>query len=81
MEANFFRHETLGWTLYYAGKTAQLKHRKGLRYIATLLREPERKMHVCDLACASPERASDPLMGCTDGLAVFRSMVAAMAVK
>jgi phosphoribosylformylglycinamidine synthase len=28
-----------------------------------------------------PERASDPLMGCTDGLAVFRSMVAAMAVK
>src|SRR5512143_3084772 len=26
-----------------------------------------------------PERASDPLMGCTDGLAVVRSMVAAMA--
>ena len=28
-----------------------------------------------------PERASDPLMGSTDGLVVFRSMVSAMAVK
>ncbi len=28
-----------------------------------------------------PERAADPLMGSTDGLVVFRSMVAAMAVK
>ena len=28
-----------------------------------------------------PERAADPLMGSTDGLVVFQSMVAAMAVK
>ena len=28
-----------------------------------------------------PERATDPLMGSTDGLVVFRSMVAAMAMK
>lgn len=28
-----------------------------------------------------PERAADPLMGSTDGLVVFRSMVAALAVK
>jgi phosphoribosylformylglycinamidine synthase subunit PurQ / glutaminase len=28
-----------------------------------------------------PERAADPLMGSTDGLTVFRSMVSAMAVK
>ncbi len=28
-----------------------------------------------------PERASDPLMGSTDGLVIFESMVAAMAVK
>ncbi len=28
-----------------------------------------------------PERASDPLMGSTDGLVVFQSMVSAMAVK
>lgn len=28
-----------------------------------------------------PERASDPLMGSTDGLTVFRSMVAALALK
>ncbi|MFB3776199.1 MAG: phosphoribosylformylglycinamidine synthase subunit PurQ [Bryobacteraceae bacterium] len=28
-----------------------------------------------------PERASDPLMGSTDGLVIFQSMVAAMAVK
>ncbi len=28
-----------------------------------------------------PERASDPLMGSTEGLVVFQSMVAAMAVK
>lgn len=28
-----------------------------------------------------PERASDPLMGCTDGLTVFRSIVSALAAK
>jgi phosphoribosylformylglycinamidine synthase len=28
-----------------------------------------------------PERASDPLMGSTDGLVLFRSMVSSMAVK
>ena len=28
-----------------------------------------------------PERASDPLMGSTDGLVVFQSMASAMAVK
>jgi hypothetical protein len=55
--ANFFRRETLGWTLAYEGKTAQLKHRKGLSYIAALLREPQRKVHVCDLACALPDQS------------------------
>ena len=49
--ANFFRRDTLGWTLAYDGKTAQLKHRKGLSYLAALLREPHHKVHVCDLAC------------------------------
>jgi phosphoribosylformylglycinamidine (FGAM) synthase-like amidotransferase family enzyme len=28
-----------------------------------------------------PERASDPMMGSTDGLVVFRSMVSALAVR
>ena len=28
-----------------------------------------------------PERAADPLMGSSDGLVVFESMVAALAVK
>jgi phosphoribosylformylglycinamidine (FGAM) synthase-like amidotransferase family enzyme len=28
-----------------------------------------------------PERATDPLMGSTDGLTVFRSMVSAFAAK
>jgi phosphoribosylformylglycinamidine synthase len=28
-----------------------------------------------------PERAADPLMGSTDGLTVFQSMVSAMVVK
>jgi len=28
-----------------------------------------------------PERTSDPLMGSTDGLVVFQSMVTAMAAK
>jgi phosphoribosylformylglycinamidine synthase len=28
-----------------------------------------------------PERAADPLMGSTDGLVVFQSMVAAMTVR
>ena len=61
--ANFFRRETLGWTLAYEGKTAQLKHRKGVRYIAALLRDPERKMHVCDLACVSPDHTPGPSRG------------------
>src|SRR5712691_5708675 len=58
-DRNFFRRETLGWTLAYEGKTAQLKHRKGLSYIAALLREPLRKVHVCDLARPSHERPVD----------------------
>jgi len=57
--ANIFRRETLGWTLAYDGKAAQLQHRKGLTYIAALLREPHRKVHVCDLACGWPEQAGN----------------------
>lgn len=49
-QANVFRHEGEYWTLAYRGRTARLRDTKGLSYIARLLAEPGRDLHVRDLA-------------------------------
>ena len=49
-EACVFRREGEYWTLAYRGQTARLRDTKGLHYIARLLAQPGRDVHVRDLA-------------------------------
>jgi class 3 adenylate cyclase len=44
-----FRQEGEYWTIVYEGSAFRLKDTKGLRYIAELLRSPERELHAFDL--------------------------------
>ena len=48
--ASVFQREGEYWTLAYRGRTARLRDTKGLSYIARLLAEPGRELHVRDLA-------------------------------
>jgi tetratricopeptide (TPR) repeat protein len=45
-----FQQEGEYWTLAYGGRTARLRHTKGLLYIARLLEQPGCVVHVRDLA-------------------------------
>lgn len=54
---NAFRQEGEFWTLAYDGEVVRLKDRRGLRYLARLLRSAGREIHVLDLAGAPGERA------------------------
>ena len=45
-----FHQEGEYWTLAYRGQTARLRDTKGLHYIARVLAEPGRDLHVRDLA-------------------------------
>ena len=60
-----FRQEGEYWTLAYGGKTARLRDTKGLAYIARLLAEPGRDLHVRDLATTNqqsePGNGSEPV--------------------
>jgi len=49
-DEGLFRQEGEYWTLAYRGKTARLRDTKGLSYIARLLAQPGRDLHVRDLA-------------------------------
>ena len=67
-----FRQDGDFWTLAYAGKCVRLRHAKGLSYIATLLTNPGRQIHVADLIAAS---AADP-RGAARGEATAAELVA-----
>ena len=64
-DAYIFRQEGEYWTLAYRGQTARLRDTKGLSYIARLLAEPGRELHVRDLAAMSEAR--DPGNGSGPG--------------
>jgi hypothetical protein len=54
---NTFRKEGDVWRIVYDGEQKSLKHIKGLSYLAILLRNPRRPLHVFDLVqevCGSP---------------------------
>jgi hypothetical protein len=53
---NIFRREGDYWTISFAGATSRYRDNKGLHYIATLLANPDREIHVLDLV-ASGETA------------------------
>jgi predicted ATPase/class 3 adenylate cyclase len=47
---NVFRREGDSWVLSYGDETIQLRDAKGLRYLARLLSQPAREIHVSELA-------------------------------
>jgi predicted ATPase len=49
-DGNIFRREGDVWRLDFDGVTVRLRDAKGLRYLACLLAEPGRELHVRDLA-------------------------------
>ena len=49
-DGNVFRREGDVWTIAYGGTQVQLRDAKGLRYLARLLAEQGREIHVNDLA-------------------------------
>ena len=49
-EGNVFRRDGDAWVLSFADETVQLRDAKGLRYLARLLADPGREIHVSDLA-------------------------------
>lgn len=49
VRANVFRREGEYWSVSYARQTFRLKDSKGLRYMARLIAEPGRELHVLDL--------------------------------
>ncbi len=49
---NVFRHEGDHWLVVFDGRTVRLRDRKGMRYLARLLADPERELHVLDLVAA-----------------------------
>jgi tetratricopeptide (TPR) repeat protein len=46
---NVFRREGDYWSVVFVGRAARVRDSKGLRYIARLLAEPGRELHVLDL--------------------------------
>ena len=51
-EQNVFQLEGQIWTVMFRGKTARFKNAVGFGYLARLLREPGREIHVRDLVAA-----------------------------
>jgi predicted ATPase/class 3 adenylate cyclase len=58
-----FRRDGATWTIAYAGSRVQLRDAKGLRYIARLLAEPGREVHVADLAADNTGGEQPPRAG------------------
>jgi hypothetical protein len=56
-DGNVFRRDGDLWAIAYDGKRVQLRDAKGLRYLARLLAEPGREIHVNDLAAEATGEA------------------------
>jgi len=55
---NVFRRDRLGWTLCFRGRVAQVRDRRGVGYMAELLRQNERCIHVLELSPAPSQDAT-----------------------
>jgi hypothetical protein len=53
---NRFRLEGDYWSVEFDGRTVRIRDLKGMRYLARLLAEPERELHVLDLVAAEAAR-------------------------
>ncbi len=58
-DAAVFRREGDYWSVGFEGRTARLRDSRGLQYLACLLAEPGRELHVLDLVAAG-RRARNP---------------------
>lgn len=54
---NHFVRDGEDWTVGFDGTTVRLRHSKGLVYLARLLADPGRELHVADLAAATERPA------------------------
>jgi len=54
-EGNLLRRAGDYWTIVYEGQSVSVRDAKGIRYLARLLREPGREVHVLDLVAADAE--------------------------
>jgi ATP/maltotriose-dependent transcriptional regulator MalT len=62
--AAVFRREGDYWSVAFEGRTARQRDSRGLQYLARLLADPGRELHVLDLvavARARPDNTSDPV--------------------
>jgi len=68
--ANVFRKLGTGWSIAFAGRSIEVKDRKGLRYLAELLRQPGRDYHVADLVSVGAGAVADaiPMMAADAGI-------------
>jgi hypothetical protein len=62
-DGNVFRREGDMWRLAFDGLTVRLRDAKGLRYLARLLAEPGRELHVRDLAAEATGGEAIPTSG------------------
>lgn len=59
-DAAVFHREGEYWSIGYQGQTARLRDSKGVQYLARLLAEPGRELHVLDLVAAARSASGMP---------------------
>src|SRR3954454_6049954 len=67
-DLNTFRREGDYWSVVFEGRTVRVRDLKGIRYLARLLAEPGRELHVLDLAAAESGRVDGAASGPAAGL-------------
>jgi tetratricopeptide (TPR) repeat protein len=53
---NCFTHDASVWVITFAGQSVRLRDNKGLQYLAALLRQPGRRLHVTQIVSAANGR-------------------------
>jgi hypothetical protein len=66
---NVFRREGDYWSVTFEGRTVRLRDLKGLRYVARLLADPAREVHVLDLVAGERGNPAETSRGAERGLA------------
>ena len=56
-DLNMFRREGDYWSVVFEGRTVRVRDLKGIRYLARLLADPDRELHVLDLVAAESGRS------------------------
>ena len=69
IDLNMFRREGDYWSVVFEGRTVRVRDLKGIRYLARLLADPDRELHVLDLVAAESGHAAAVESGHAAGLA------------